>query len=133
MAVPYDKDGELSLYCFGGDPDDAHDFPFLPEPPQFKTTPPPGDEPLVEHMFGAGPRIVHPCTAFAESAGLKSWSKAVEAMKGGQVVHGRAPCIGRTTIDIDLFNQAVIDAGMRAAYLDFGQVAVGLLDRVEKK
>lgn len=40
----------------------------------------------------------HPCMAFAESAGFASWEAAVEAMKGGRVLTGHGPRLGRASM-----------------------------------
>lgn len=79
---------------------------------------------------GQGMTVVYPTATFAESAGFASWAEAVEAMRAGKIVRGRGPSMsGKTTFDVQLFIQAVADAGMRMQYLDMGIVAVGLPDQ----
>lgn len=79
---------------------------------------------------GRGMTLVYPTATFAESAGFPSWGKAVEAMRAGKIIHGRGPKTGgKTMLDVQLFNQAVADAGMRAKYVDWGIFAVGLPER----
>lgn len=71
--------------------------------------------------------VVYPTAIFAKSAGFSSWAKAIEAMRAGQIVRGRGPSTGgKTTFDVQLFNQAVADAGMQMSYFDMGIVDVGL-------
>lgn len=92
----------------------------------FKFNMPPAGAPLVEVMFGPGAKVVHPCAAFARSAGFESWALAVEAMRAGQNLQGRAPHMGKSTLSVDLFNKEVASAGLLAEYSDFGLVVVGL-------
>lgn len=79
-----------------------------------------------------GMTIVYPWETFAESAGYASWPEAVDAMRAGKVVCGRGPSMGtKTMLDIQLFDKAVADAGMRMKHVDLGIVAVGLPDRIK--
>lgn len=70
----------------------------------------------------------HPCMAFAESAGFASWEAAVEAMKGGRVLTGHGPRLGRASMtEFLLFQRQVERDGLRSLPADTwsGQFLVG--------
>ncbi len=102
----------------------------ITDPVPFKINTLPVGASAAEVIFGSGARVVHPCTVFAKSAGYESWAQAVEAMRAGVIVQGQGPRIGKTTIDVDLFNKEVADAGLTAKYSELGLVAVGLPGRL---
>lgn len=63
----------------------------------------------------------HPCIAFAESAGFASWEAAVEAMKGGRVLTGHGPRLGRASMtEFLLFQRQVERDGLRSLPADTG-------------
>lgn len=72
--------------------------------------------------------LSHPCTVFAKAAGYETWEKAVHIMRAGQIVQGPSPHIGKTMLDVDIFNREVASAGLRAEYFDgsLGLVSVGI-------
>ncbi len=71
-------------------------------------------------------KIVHPCNAFAQSAGYESWVSAVASMKQGNVVLGQAPRAGaRSMLDIQLFHEQISKEGLFTITDDLGFVSVG--------
>ncbi|RYE72869.1 MAG: hypothetical protein EOO81_02230 [Oxalobacteraceae bacterium] len=71
-------------------------------------------------------RAVHPCEIWAQGANHQSWEDAVSAMKGGKVLCGTAPRVGKTNLDVTMFFDRVRAAGLHAYPTDIGQVYVGL-------
>lgn len=70
----------------------------------------------------------HPCTAFAQSAGLVSWEAALEAMKGGRVLVGFGPRPGRASMtEFLLFQRQMVRDRLRSLPADMwsGQCSVG--------
>lgn len=56
--------------------------------------------------------VVSPVTAFARSAGLKSWSKVVERVNSGQIVRGAVPLVHKSMLSLQVFSQHVQEANM---------------------
>lgn len=74
-------------------------------------------------------QVVHPCAAFAESAGYASWAQVVAAVQAGKIVQGRGPRFGeKSALDVHVFVGQVAAAGLTAKFYDLGMVAVGLPD-----
>jgi hypothetical protein len=77
--------------------------------------------------------ILHPCDAFATSAGYESWTTALAAMKSGTVVTGVGPRSGaRTMISIDAFNQRTEAEGLYTIRTEEGFVMVGFRENFPK-
>lgn len=99
---------------------------------------------LVEALFGEGVKVIHPCDAFAQRAGIESWAAALIAMKCGKIVTATGPQIGRTLMDYNLFVKQVEADGLTMIvppHDEFGFISVGLrehfpaatLERVERE
>jgi len=71
-------------------------------------------------------KIVHPCDAWARSAGQDSWVAALTAMKAGRVLIGRAPTVGKSAFGLMLFMEQVQKEGLHCYVDDFGQAMLGL-------
>ena len=70
--------------------------------------------------------IVHPCQIWACGARHESWEDAVRAMRGGKILCGPAPRVGKTILDLTMFHDRVRAAGLHAYTTDIGQVFLGL-------
>jgi len=71
-------------------------------------------------------RVVHPCDQWALGAQQQSWADALLAMKGGAVLCGPAPSMGKSTLNVILFFDQVRAEGLHAWFTEFDQVFLGL-------
>lgn len=70
----------------------------------------------------------HPCTTFADSEGFVSWEAALEAMRGGRVLTGFGPRLGRASMaQFLLIQRRVARDSLRSLPADMwsGQFSVG--------
>lgn len=71
---------------------------------------------------------MHPCATFAESAGFGSWESALEAMRGGRILTGVGPRLGRASMtEFLLFQRQIARDNLRSLPADIwsGQFSVG--------
>lgn len=72
-------------------------------------------------------KIIHPCDAFAQSAGYANWVSAVQAMREGKIATGIAPRVGKTTYDLQIFLRQIATDGLYSIPIgEFGHISLGL-------
>jgi hypothetical protein len=75
------------------------------------------------------PHIIHPCDAWARSAGRNEWSVALAEMKAGALLAGRAPTGEKSMLGLKLFMEQVEAEGLHIYVSDSGDVVVGLKEK----
>lgn len=74
--------------------------------------------------------VLHPCNAWALSAGYESWQSALEAMHDGKVIRGSKFAVSRpgakTVTSMQLFIEQVSEKAMHSHATDDGSLIVGL-------
>ena len=71
-------------------------------------------------------RVVHPCDEWAHGAKQEHWRAAVDVMKGGKVLCGPAPRMGKSTLGVTMFLEQVRAEGLHVYVTDIGECFVGL-------
>ncbi len=80
--------------------------------------------------------VVHPCSAFAQQAGHESWLAALSAMRGGAIISGYMPKVGRSTFDLFLFLTQIKSDGLLLVFVphsDLGLVSLGFREHFPAK
>lgn len=73
--------------------------------------------------------IQHPCNAWAVSAGLPSWSAALDDMRAGKVLCGMLHAVSpgsKSTLGMQLFLEQVSKEDLHVVVSDMGECVVGL-------
>lgn len=82
---------------------------------------------LTQVLLASPVKIIHPCDAFAQSAGYANWASAVQAMREGKIATGIAPRVGKTTYDLQIFLRQIETEGLYSSPIsEFGHISLGL-------